>query len=81
MMNALLPLGHLGNIYQVGNIGAAFTSIRRPVRALARKGLLRFEHMLWSEDGYMIGAGYGLTDLGADVIRRFRDLVLEADLS
>lgn len=39
--------------------------IRRAVRALARKGALSFEKVLFDEcEGTMLGAGYVLTDLG-----------------
>lgn len=38
--------------------------VRRVVRALARKGMLAYEKVLFSEDEATIGAGYVLTDQG-----------------
>jgi Mn-dependent DtxR family transcriptional regulator len=42
--------------------------VRRFVRALARKGLVQYGRGLWSDEGDMRGAGYGLTTAGAGVI-------------
>ena len=41
--------------------------VRRAVRGLARKGLLEFYRMSWTDDGVPNGAGYGLTELGGAV--------------
>jgi hypothetical protein len=38
--------------------------VRRTVRAIARKGLLKFARCSWSDDGEMMGAGYEPTTLG-----------------
>ena len=44
-------------------------NVRRVVRSLARKGLLEFQRGLFDEcDGSVAGAGYGLTDAGADLL-------------
>lgn len=45
-------------------------TVRRNVRALARKGLAEYFRGLWTEDGKMVGAGYCIT-------RRGRELELE----
>lgn len=37
------------------------TEVRRACRSLRRKGLARYERALWTEDGEMVGAGYGAT--------------------
>lgn len=42
--------------------------VRRAVRALARKGLLQYEHMSWHDEG-PAGAGYSLTEAGEKAIR------------
>jgi len=39
-------------------------TVRRNVRALARKGLAEYHRGLWSEDGKPAGAGYCITDEG-----------------
>lgn len=44
--------------------GLARENVRRTVRALARKGMLKYLKGLWTDDGEMAGAGYGPTDLG-----------------
>lgn len=40
------------------------SKVRRAVRGLARKGLVEFVQVSWTDDGEMFGAGYGLTDAG-----------------
>lgn len=40
------------------------SKVRRAVRGLARKGLVEFVQVSWTDDGEMHGAGYGLTDAG-----------------
>ena len=44
--------------------GLERSKVRRAVRALARKGLLKFYQMSWTDEGTPHGAGYGLTELG-----------------
>lgn len=44
--------------------------VRLACRSLARKGLTRFCHGLWSPDGEPRGSGYGATDAGADFINK-----------
>lgn len=47
-----------------GRSGLPRGSVRRVVRAMARKGLTRFVRGCFSYDGEMAGSGYGLTDEG-----------------
>jgi hypothetical protein len=47
--------------------GLPAATIRRTVRALARKGLAEFERSLWTEDGVPAGAGYALTQMGRTI--------------
>lgn len=44
--------------------GMTRNPVRLACRSLARKGLARYERGLWSEEGDMLGAGYGITDAG-----------------
>ena len=44
--------------------GLDIRKVRRAVRGLARKGLVQFHRVSWSEDGIPHGAGYGLTEAG-----------------
>lgn len=50
--------------------GVELHKIRRTVRAIARKGLLEFSAGLWTDDGEMAGAGYGLTKAGRELLNR-----------
>ena len=45
--------------------GVEKAKVRRAVRGLARKGLVVFVRVSWTDDGELYGAGYGLTDAGA----------------
>lgn len=47
--------------------------VRRVVRALARKGMLEYARALWSEEG-PCGAGYCLTQQGADRLAKIMEL-------
>lgn len=47
--------------------GLDLSKVRRAVRGLARKGLLHFYRMSWTDDGTPNGAGYGLTKAGAEL--------------
>lgn len=42
------------------------SKVRRAVRGLARKGLVEFSRVSWSDEGVVGGAGYGLTKDGVD---------------
>lgn len=42
--------------------------VRRACRSLTRKGLAYFAKGLWTEDGEMVGAGYGATRAGRTLI-------------
>lgn len=42
--------------------------VRRTVRALARKGLVRFERGCMTEDGELAGSGYGATPAGRSAL-------------
>lgn len=53
-----------------GISGLPLKKIRRTVRALARKGLTRYEKGLWSDDGEPAGAGYACTEKGSEWIWR-----------
>lgn len=44
--------------------GQPLEGIRRTVRALARKGTVRYERGLWTDEGEPAGSGYGVTPLG-----------------
>jgi len=46
--------------------GLDLSKVRRAVRGLARKGLLQFHRMSWTDEGTPHGAGYGLTKAGAE---------------
>lgn len=48
-------------------------SIRRAVRALARKGALEYSRVLFFEDEGLMGAGYILTEDGAAIIREMEE--------
>lgn len=50
-----------------GRAGIDRSKVRRAVRALARKGLVEFHRVSWTDDGEMCGAGYGLTKLGVEL--------------
>ena len=51
--------------------GIPAKGVRRPVRALARKGLAIYERGLWRWDGGgPAGAGYRLTELGLAEVER-----------
>ncbi|MGO4196872.1 hypothetical protein AB4Z13_16065 [Rhizobium sp. YAF28] len=41
--------------------------VRRAVRGLARKGLVEFHRVSWTDEGVPCGAGYGLTKAGLDL--------------
>ena len=43
-------------------------TVRRYVRALAKKGLAEYHRGLWTEDGEMAGAGYCITDRGLEMV-------------
>ena len=43
--------------------------IRRACRSLARKGLAEYMRGLWTEDGEMAGAGYGITKAGVERLK------------
>ncbi len=43
-------------------------TVRRTVRALARKGLAEYFRGLWSEDGQPAGAGYCITRAGREAL-------------
>jgi hypothetical protein len=40
--------------------------VRRAVRGLARKGLVQFYRVSWTDEGIPCGAGYGLTKAGLE---------------
>lgn len=42
-------------------------AVRRACRSLRERGLVEFHQTLWSEDGEMMGAGYGATKAGRDL--------------
>ena len=42
--------------------------VRRVCRALSRKGLTEYRKGLWTEDGDMCGAGYGITKMGQRMV-------------
>lgn len=44
-------------------------TVRRYVRALARKGLAEFHRPLWSEDGEPKGAGYCISTAGLAALK------------
>ncbi len=43
-------------------------TVRRHIRALARKGLAEYHRGLWTEDGEPAGAGYCITHAGREAI-------------
>lgn len=45
-------------------------TVRRACRYLARKGLAEYVRGLWSEDGEMLGAGYGATKAGRELVEK-----------
>lgn len=53
--------------------GVPHGSIRRAVRALARKGLLRYERALFNEDGDLLGGGYVITREGVERIEASKE--------
>lgn len=44
------------------------SAVRRACRSLARKGLMRYQRGLLTEDGEAAGAGYGITDRGRSAL-------------
>lgn len=50
--------------------GVELHRIRRAVRSIARKGLLQFSKGLWTDEGQLCGAGYGLTEAGKKYLNR-----------
>lgn len=48
-------------------------TVRRNVRALARKGLAEYFRGLWTEEGAPAGAGYCITRKGRDLCRTLRE--------
>ena len=44
------------------------STVRRHVRALARKGFATYHRGLWTEDGEPAGAGYCITKTGIEVV-------------
>ena len=44
--------------------------VRRVVRALARKGYVKFCRGMWTEDGEMYGSGYAITNTARAAIAR-----------
>ena len=59
-------------------------TVRRNIRALARKGLAEYFRGLWTEDGEMAGAGYCISCKGRELVdpactprNLFRTKVLE----
>lgn len=44
--------------------GLHISKVRRAVRGLARKGLVEFIRVSWTDEGVPHGAGYGLTKRG-----------------
>jgi hypothetical protein len=50
-------------------------NIRRAVRSLARKGMLEYARSLFWEDEPKMGAGYTLTEAGAEVIGAMEDAI------
>ena len=50
----------------VASTGMDRKTVRRHVRALARKGLAEYYRGLWDEDGNPRGAGYCITEAGQD---------------
>lgn len=51
-----------------GRSGLEEYLVRRTVRAMARKGVTKFVTGCWSEDGYPMGSGYGLTKEGRELL-------------
>ncbi|QPQ55564.1 hypothetical protein IC614_02885 [Allosphingosinicella flava] len=56
-----------------GNCSTPRHGIRRAVRALARKGMLQYERMLFFEDENKMGAGYTLTEAGRALLDEMED--------
>lgn len=56
--------GYLSFKTIAGRSGLDLKVVRRTVRALARKGLAKYERGLWTEDGELAGSGYAATEAG-----------------
>lgn len=48
--------------------GLERSAVRRSCRFLARKGLAKFGHGLWTEDGEPAGSGYCATEAGVEFV-------------
>lgn len=58
------PFKHILTYVENSNKGCEPGNIRRVVRALARKGMAELTRGLMSDDGYLMGSGYGPTREG-----------------
>lgn len=74
VLNALEMLTAPGEWYASFDAIAQLTEltdlreVRRIVRHLARKGFAEYRRGLWTEDGYVAGAGYCITKAGIQAL-------------
>ena len=49
----------------INQTGLCRSEVRTACRSLRKQGFAEFSNGLWSEDGSMVGSGYGITEAGA----------------